>query len=85
MSMEPWAAVKNVYSNVVRQPAPDHLPRMSVKLCLSANNKDVNEVKSAAVHRSPGIYVMTEEKPGNLRLRESDKFVRAVIASNRVP
>jgi hypothetical protein len=32
------------------------------KSCLSANNKGDNEVSPGAVHRSPDIYFMANEK-----------------------
>ena len=56
-----------------------NLPRVSRKLLLSANDKDDNK-------RSPGIYLTTEENPGNPQLGiHLVKPVRPVIASNGIP
>ena len=64
----------------------DHLPRVSPKSRLSANEMDDNEMEPVAVHISPGIYFMAEKIPGKhqqgYRLM---KAVRLLIASHEVP
>ena len=43
-------------------------------------------MKTGAVHRSPGIYLMTGETPGKAHLGDNlMKVVRPDIASNGVP
>ena len=42
---------------------------------MSDNDKAVNEVKSGSVYRSPGIYLMAEEKPQKSSARPSEKTV----------
>ena len=44
----------------VSRPCSDSLLQKSRQLCRSANDKDDNEVKSGAVHRSPGINLTAE-------------------------
>ena len=46
------------------------LPRVSHQLRLSRNDKDDNDVRSGAVHRSPSIDL--EKNPGKPRLGPSD-------------
>jgi hypothetical protein len=59
--------------------AKGYLPRVA---CLSNNDKSYNEVKPDTVHRSPGIYLMTEENPGKTQLGgHVMSAVRPVIAS----
>ena len=63
--------------------ANDHLPRVSR---LSANNNGDNEMIPEAVHRSPGIYLTTEENPEKPQLgNRLMKAVQPVIATNEVP
>ena len=58
---------------------------MSLQSRLSANYKDIENIPGA-VHRSPGIYLRTEENPGKPQLRgRLMKTVRPVIALNEVP
>jgi hypothetical protein len=52
---------------------------------VSVNDKDYNEVKLRAVHRSSGIYFTAEEKPGKSQLGDHVlKAVQLVFSSNRV-
>ena len=44
-----------------------HLPRVSRQTHLTANDKGDNEMIPAAVHRTPDIYLTTEENSGNLK------------------
>ena len=51
-----------------------------------ANDKGGNEVELEAVHRSPGIYLMTEKNPRGFHL--GDHVMNAmltVIAANSIP
>ena len=50
--------------------ANGHFARVSHQSSLSANDKD-DEMISGAVHRSPGIYLKTEEIPGKSQLEDS--------------
>jgi hypothetical protein len=52
---------------------------------LSVNYKGDNEIIPVAVHRSPGIYLTTEETPRKPQLGDSLNAVWSVIASNGVP
>ena len=61
--------------------ANGHLPLVSRRSAC----KDDDEMKPCYVHRSPGIYLMTEENPGKPQLGDRlMKAVRPVIASNGV-
>ena len=65
--------------------ANGHLSRVLDQSRLTANKGD-NEMIHGAVHRSPSIYLTTEENPGNPQLGDSlMKVVRLVIASVWVP
>ena len=58
---------------------------MSNQSRLSANLKGDNEMIPVAVHRSPGVCLMTEETPGKPQLGvRLMKAVRPFIASNGV-
>ena len=46
-------------------PSQRQLPRVSR---LAANDKGDNEIIPGAVHRSPGIYLIAEENPGEPQL-----------------
>ena len=62
--------------------AKGQLPRVSR---LSDNDKDDNKMIPGAVHRSPSIWLRTEEYSGKPQLRDRVmKAVRSVIASNVV-
>ena len=61
-----------------------HLPRVLCQLRLS-KNKDDNDVKPGAVHRSFGNYLAVEENTGKPQLGDCLKAVRTVIASNVFP
>ena len=50
--------------------AKGRLPRVSRKSRLMTNVKDLNEVKRETVHRSPGMYLMSEENPGKLNFED---------------
>ena len=53
------------------------LPQLSSKSCLSTNEKGDNEVNLGAVHISPGIYIMYQEKPQKTsarRLSDEDRL-----------
>ena len=66
--------------------AKDHLPRVSRQSRFSSNDKDDNDLIQRTVHRSPGVYVMAEEKPRKTSTRRSsDEGCTMVIASNEVP
>ena len=55
---------------------------MSRQSRLSTNDKGDNEMKTGAVHRSAGIYFMTEQNSRQPQLRDSlMKAVQPVIAS----
>ena len=53
-----------------------HLLQVSHQPCLSANEKDDNEMMSVAVHRSPSIYLTADENPGKPQL--GDRLMKAL-------
>ena len=69
LSMEPWAAVKQILVSLTVPPAPVRVPRKrplapSVSSVKSvASDKGDNEMILGAVHRSPGICLTAEENP----------------------
>ena len=74
LSMEPWAATKNLVPSVAVPPAPVRVPSKRLlapnvtPVTSVANGKGDNEMIPVDVHRSPGIYLMTEENTGKLQL-----------------
>ena len=48
--------------------AKDHLHQVPRQSLLSANNKGNNEMILGAVHKYPGIYLKSEEKPAKFQL-----------------
>ena len=69
-------------------PVPNQRPlaRASRQSRLSTNYKGDNEMIPSSVHRSPSIYLTSEENPGKLQLGDRlMKTVRPGIASNGVP
>ena len=73
LSMQLGCGQKKLHSSVAVPSAPARVPSelplvpSVASAHLSANDKGDNEVKLVSVHRSPGIYVMAEENPSNLR------------------
>ena len=49
-------------------PSERPLPRVSRQSRPSANDKGDNEMKLVALHRSPSIWLTTEETPGKPQL-----------------
>ena len=50
------------------------MSRVSRQSCLSAYDKDANEAKLGAVHRSPGIYHAVENNSGSWDFRSGHSF-----------
>ena len=62
---------RKLHASVAVPPDPVRVPSQrplapSVTSRLSANDKGNNEIIPGTKHRSPGIYLTAEEKPGNL-------------------
>jgi hypothetical protein len=56
----------------VRVPAQSPLAPSVTSVTSVANDKGDNEMIPGAVHRSPGIYLTAEEKPGKLSAEEGE-------------
>ena len=66
--------------------AKGHLIRISRQSRRLPKDKAKNQIIPGAVHRSPGIYLTTEENSGKPQLGDSlRKAMRSVIVSNGVP
>ena len=74
MSMEPWAAAKQLLATLAVPPVP---VRVSCQRPLAPNVASVmwvahykgdNEMIAGVVHRSPGICLTAEENPGKSQL-----------------
>ena len=78
--MEPWTtAKKKLFVSVALPSAPVRVPSQRpftpsvASVTLVANDKGDNEMILGAVHRSPGIFLITDEntrKPNKLSVRD---------------
>ena len=70
----------------VRVASQRSLARDSLQSRLSLNDKGDKEMMPGAVHRSPDIYLTTEEIPGNPQLLDClTKAARPAMSSDGVP